>query len=357
MSKRMDYIDVAKGIGILLVVIGHLRDTQLCNLAKTIIFSFHMPLFFMIAGFNFNFNKYTNSFTAFVKHKFVRLLIPYFIINIFLIAYIPDNYTNLTVLQKYYTVLYGVGSKFWTWELTALWFLLSLFCAEIIFYFLIKSTNKLIEIQILILLLLSIIGYEATSLYHKGFILPWSIDISLVALLFMYVGWKFRHYDLLSKFNAYTVSKKLSIFILIILCFLSIIYFNGWSDMNARRFNSIFEFYIGGVAGSIVFSYISILMLKQIQLKNLFVLLGENSLYILVLHLFSARIFYGDLFQAFPKFSAIMENNPSICSALYVLWAIVFSLFFAYLIKYVKKIASHAFIKLKSYNVIGDKGA
>ena len=45
---RIEYIDLAKAIGIFLVCLGHTvdPDTQL----KTIIYAFHMPLFFILSG-------------------------------------------------------------------------------------------------------------------------------------------------------------------------------------------------------------------------------------------------------------------------------------------------------------------
>lgn len=46
MEKRKKDMDVVKGIGIFLVVVGHLEDSESISLLKTIIYSFHMPLFF-----------------------------------------------------------------------------------------------------------------------------------------------------------------------------------------------------------------------------------------------------------------------------------------------------------------------
>ena len=57
--KRINWIDQAKGIGILLVVIGHMNIPQ--DLSK-IIFSFHMPLFFFISGYLYNEKKYSVNF-------------------------------------------------------------------------------------------------------------------------------------------------------------------------------------------------------------------------------------------------------------------------------------------------------
>lgn len=46
-SKRIESLDIAKGFGILIVVLGHvLRPNDV--FLKEFIFSFHMPLFFIL---------------------------------------------------------------------------------------------------------------------------------------------------------------------------------------------------------------------------------------------------------------------------------------------------------------------
>lgn len=47
MKERVEYIDVARGIAMLLVILGHCHQTVDCTLIL-IILSFHMPLFFFI---------------------------------------------------------------------------------------------------------------------------------------------------------------------------------------------------------------------------------------------------------------------------------------------------------------------
>ena len=44
-KQRIDWIDIAKGIGIFLMVVGH---TSIPSFLSNYIFSFHMPLFFII---------------------------------------------------------------------------------------------------------------------------------------------------------------------------------------------------------------------------------------------------------------------------------------------------------------------
>ena len=54
MSKRIEYLDIAKGVGILLVVLGH-NDFEVISLfVQRLIYSFHMPLFFFLSGYFLN---------------------------------------------------------------------------------------------------------------------------------------------------------------------------------------------------------------------------------------------------------------------------------------------------------------
>ena len=53
-KKRMDYIDIAKGIGIILVILGH---RNISTDIKQFIYTFYMPLFFMLSGYLFKFKN------------------------------------------------------------------------------------------------------------------------------------------------------------------------------------------------------------------------------------------------------------------------------------------------------------
>ena len=52
MKKRIGYIDMAKGLAIILVIIGHISFTP--SMGKTILYLFHIPLFFFLSGFTFS---------------------------------------------------------------------------------------------------------------------------------------------------------------------------------------------------------------------------------------------------------------------------------------------------------------
>ncbi len=126
---RSNFIDIVKGIGIFLVVLGH-QNTILTQE----IYSFHMPLFFFLSGI---FHKNYNSYTEFINRKFKTLIIPYFTfaISLFLFwFFISRNFgkssmIEISILKNFMGIFLGAGiEKISTinWGAT-LWFLPCLF--------------------------------------------------------------------------------------------------------------------------------------------------------------------------------------------------------------------------------------
>lgn len=87
MKERYKELDLMKGIGILLVYLGHsfnlnsLEWNRIFEYLYRTIYSFHMPLFFFISGLLSNTNKEINL-EKFYKGKLKRLLVPYLFINL-----------------------------------------------------------------------------------------------------------------------------------------------------------------------------------------------------------------------------------------------------------------------------------
>lgn len=80
--NRIALIDIAKGIGILLVVLGHQIDYFHAPMPGVYpyIYLFHVPLFFFLSGMFFR--EKEDLWTCFRK-KFMRLFVPYLLANIF----------------------------------------------------------------------------------------------------------------------------------------------------------------------------------------------------------------------------------------------------------------------------------
>lgn len=68
-KQRIEWLDFLKGIGIILVMVGHSfrdkmrMDSFIADFIYSIIYVFHMPLFFAVSGYLFkiNYNKYVNE--------------------------------------------------------------------------------------------------------------------------------------------------------------------------------------------------------------------------------------------------------------------------------------------------------
>ena len=118
----------------------------------TYIFSFHMPLFFFISGFLFDFGKYAESAGNFVKGRFRSLIVPYFSFAVLtcLFYFLLDTafqpgVTNIeffrnSALYGIYSIIYALGPL--VSYNPPLWFLTCLFVTEILFYGLAKTITE-----------------------------------------------------------------------------------------------------------------------------------------------------------------------------------------------------------------------
>lgn len=107
-KRNIEYLDVAKGIGIFLVVLGHsltksIVDTStLWRTLRIFIYEVHMPLFFLISGFLFAIyaEKYKKfSFSQFIRKKAIVYIVPYlsFSIIFYCIFNILRSIPDLTI--------------------------------------------------------------------------------------------------------------------------------------------------------------------------------------------------------------------------------------------------------------------
>ena len=79
--SRCIWLDVAKGITIILMVLGH---TSIPEFASRFIWAFHMPLFFIASGWTTNWEK--KSMLKFSRHKFRTIMVPFLIYSTIVLA-------------------------------------------------------------------------------------------------------------------------------------------------------------------------------------------------------------------------------------------------------------------------------
>lgn len=193
--SRNEKIDILKGIGITLVILGHISLTPAS--LKIWLYSFHMPLFFISSGITFSIEKYSN-YRSFLRAKVKSIVIPYFCLGFFLWILIKI-YKSVLQLQQGTTVVTCqeirnfVLSLFLGYRLHhyyfSLWFLCALFSAELIFYFIVKHAKGK-NIIYACTAVFSLVIQWVVFRYIQGWY--WSIDTVPSAIAFLSVGYLFR---------------------------------------------------------------------------------------------------------------------------------------------------------------------
>lgn len=268
--KRIEAIDIAKGLGILLVVTGH---SGMPDKAQWWIWSFHMPLFFFISGLFFSPDKY-KTFDFLLQKKGQSLLLPYlyFTLIVLVLKYILDPVTFPGVLK--YTITDGWGG-------IALWFLPVLFFTELLFW--LVSTRVKRALLLSVLFLFSIVGYFISL---KSVHLPYKLEAVLTSVFFYGTGYFLKDY-LNSNLSRLTVKASIGLgagFLLlnVATCFL-----------NSTRFDICFN-----VIGNYGFAYASalsgtifIILVANVitrvgigKLTTVLTFFGKNTLILLACH-------------------------------------------------------------------------
>ena len=190
---RIGSVDVAKGVGILSIVIGHLANSETVN---ALVFQYHVPIFFIVAGYFLSTSK---PFGVFVRQKAKRLLLPYaftcaaicVVMACFRIATGESNPPTLyggfsdILIASLWGASAPIGSLIVKPYIGAIWFLEALFVA-------------LVEVRLCIDLAhgkkwitpIIVVGLFLVSVATRGiFWMPFNLQSGFCAGLWVYVGY------------------------------------------------------------------------------------------------------------------------------------------------------------------------
>lgn len=286
-KQRIEYIDLAKGFCIILVVLRHLSNYYSYELPYPVFFkAFRMPLYFFLSGCFF---KAYEGFGGFTKRKINKLLIPFiffYILTSVIVPYIQVFHLKLKTSylnrEDLFTAILDES-----YPNQPIWFLLCLFEIGILFYFIYsvaqrfeKYTNWIICIGSL---LIGIIGLTL-GIYRIE--LPATIDTAFSAMPFYVAGYMcFRKTNIL-KPNKYDKYLPILIFLAFVFVFLFChrkIHFLH----NTYTVHSALVVYPCGLLGT----YGIIMLAKLLKKLPLISYYGRYSIIILVTHIEVLNIF------------------------------------------------------------------
>ena len=276
--QRYSHVDVAKGIGILLVVLGH--ALAYAGFAQSSLFvtiyAFHMPFFFFISGYLHK----TKSPNDYYLGKVRTLLIPYLtfmglnLVLFFLLKCIR--------LDKYYDKIRFGG----------MWFIITLLFVTVIYYTLRLVIYKWLgsgaktELT-LFTILIFVLAIGLVYAKHISDEINEPIATTFVGLFFYETGLIYNNFTkkVYKKIKSSVVVCRIVSALLGVLLFCIISFtvrFNTVSvDMNTSRYGRWYVFLFNAVLGMFALYFLSF----AISHNKILEFFGKNSLIILMVHI------------------------------------------------------------------------
>lgn len=210
-KDRQKWIDNAKGIAILLVIIGHVSG-GLSGISFQFVYGIHLTMFFLLSGYTLKAKALTREY---VSIKFRRLMVPYFytcfailitdVINCLVLFHDASIQTvTKTIGNDLVRSFFASGAvtsfgpvEFGT-RIGAVWFLPALFFAIICFQFLLQKTQNA-----------SILGISTAAIALAGIIsgrflwFPFSLQSGMMASFFLWIGYEIKRRNVLTRIKWY----------------------------------------------------------------------------------------------------------------------------------------------------------
>lgn len=287
---RIEFIDIAKGIGIFLVVFGHLNTGV--QFSRVLIYSFHMPLFFFLSGIFISHKSVLNAFKNIVK----SLYLPYFVFILFdfLLLFIIELMHNRLgfsfIIDDLLKPATGLSLPMLN---SPIWFLFSLFFIKFI-YSLIEQVNKTslrnAIIAVIVLLCVSFVFFcDRISIDIRN-----SFTCAVPGFIFFSLGHWLKKY--VCSLNT-LVSKHIIVFNLSALSALVVLIVlankNGIVDMYQLLFANQFIYFINSLLGIFVVLIISVDIFiyknRFSKINDIITFYGQNSLIVLLTHYYVTR--------------------------------------------------------------------
>ena len=251
---RLSWIDITKGLAIILMVIGH---AHIPKFASDFIFAFHMPVFFMASGWCTNWSNY--SFKELFVRRCKTLLIPFVVYSILVII------ISLIIGESLFSLKKG-------WQGYALWFVPVLFLATLVAKF-----TVIIRCQLLRILVVLVCLSLGAALSYTHFQLPWALCTVPYAAFLILIG------SILKKYESF-ISKPRLYILAVGLCVVMLISHFWRLDLAFNNITPVIPLTIGAISGAAMLSTIASYIDKGPRhVAHIFQIVGKETFAIMAL--------------------------------------------------------------------------
>ena len=314
-KQRNTTLSLCKGIAIILMVVGHAEAPELVT---NFIYTFHMPLFFIAAGYFFSDKALSDPWT-FCKKRFSKLYIPFLKWSLIYLALhnvwhhfgilnetygnwengVTHPYSWSDGVDRFLKIIFSM-SGYDEFMAGAFWFFRGLLLASIgylIIHKLLSSKTRLTGWQISVGVMVLVIAFNAFRFANNTKIplIPNGGLRETWGIFFFAVGVLFRKYE-------YLFMRRWWLLILSFLLILTAGYLHTCGMNNSGKFLDLLTLPITGCVGFLMIYWISgYIDRKESTIKRLLCFIGDNTLYILIWHIPAyklvslAKIHYYDL--------------------------------------------------------------
>ncbi|MBR1408260.1 MAG: acyltransferase family protein [Clostridia bacterium] len=330
-KTREKWIDNAKGIAILLVIIGHTTGAYKGTFDFSFVYGVHLCCFFLLSGYTLKKKKITKDY---VNAKFARLMSPYFFTCLAVMATDVFNSWCLNHDTSIFTITSIIGrdllrsffasgsyKSFGTIEIGtrigAIWFLPALFFAIMIFQYLLSRT----EDKRVLIVTTGVVAY--VGFVTGRFIwFPFSVQSGMLATFFLCIGYLIKKNQLLNNLRWYHY------IIAQVILVLGIHY--GYCNIGivTANLNDLLLSIPVGLAGCLLIYLVS----KIITRARLLPYIGKNSLIVLCVHLYALETM-GRYFNLFLDQMQLIGNKRALA---FMMLHIIFAIGIAMLISVFK---------------------
>lgn len=311
---HISWVDTAKGIGVIMVIIGHLWYSSNIPIINTIIYSFHVPMFFILSGYVYKHNDNQTNI-EFIKKKAIRLLFPSFL---FILLVMPLH-IFMSIKNNNFNLWYILSDMFFLRGKVisglAYWFFIVTFEVMVVER-LLSVAKKNIKAKFLIAFLSFFIEYV---LYHFDISINlFGINKAIIAFGFFTLGNALYDVSVTKVFLYNKIGNYKNLFFLV--CFVvwltAGVLFNGKVSMYAMELNKYWLFIISAISGSLLFFKICTIIDKYI---SIFRIIAPNTVFIIGTHVV--------ITSAFSEFMKALNLDYTY---IYSLTAIIFAITLVY---------------------------
>ena len=298
-TKRIPYLDMARGIGMVLVVMGHVEYINLE--IRQFITVFHMPLFFLLTGILLEKKQEEEkNYVDLIKKKAYTIMLPY---AVFSVLSLVVEVTRMVIkgLDEWDEVFHHLFQSCCLQGVSTLWFLPALFMSELLFVGIRKRTDHVGTLisTVGILLLCNVLNTYEKAFYESHMA---SISYSLLhdvcsmairnifCVVFICAGYYLN--KIVLKYKGKWIFDVGCLLISAVIAYVSILA-SGRVELHFMYITPLPIYLIGAISGSMTVLFFCKL-LQNIPLgfiSNILCYYGRNSLIIMVTHL-DFRILY-----------------------------------------------------------------